>query len=419
MKILPFNGLLYNSEKIDIKDVITLPYDKISPQKKEEYLQKSPYNMVRLILPESYEKARMFLDECVQERILVEDPKEYFYVYKQNFSREGISYTRTGLVGIVELKPFSPNIIMPHERIFPKIKEDRIRLLSTCRANLGQIFILYTEAKLAIEKIIEEYITTVSAVFRFRDEYGIEHILWRITCEERIKEISSLLEHKPLFIADGHHRYSAALEFKERERARLGSSYTGDEPFNFRMATFVDADTQGLVILPTHRVIKIETVEKEKLLNEAKKFFYIRQIPNIEHLEEGLNSLRDRHVIGMCYRGGFYVLQLKEDINLEKLVDEKHSLDWLYLDVNILHLIFLKKVLGIDTDTHEDESRVKYIREVEEAVREGDSEGSIVFLLNPTTMEEVKRIVAHGELMPHKSTDFYPKLYSGLVMRRI
>lgn len=427
MQVKPFKGILYNTNLVKLPDVVTPPYDKISSEKKDLYAEKSPYNMVHLILPSSYSKAASLTQTWLKNDILKQDTVPAIYIYEQEYEYpKGKTKVRRGFVGLLELKPFGKDTIMPHEQTFSKIKENRMQLLSTCKMNFGHIFILYSDPQKTVDQVLSEEIQKPPFI-ELKGESGITHRIWKITDLQSIKKIQEDMKDIPLFIADGHHRYGAALIYKEQEQEKLGDKFTGNEGFNYRMATFVNVENPGLTILPTHRVLKeVPVLKPEWLLGELEKYFLIEKInaPTNELLGSWFDSItcsKIPHTLGV-YMGGsdYYTLKLKNNVSLENLLGISRPREWLYLDVNILHLLILKNIMDIDTHNAEEEANVLYIRDSYEAVDWVRNKGAgIAFILNPTKIEEVKKIVELGDVMPHKSTDFYPKLHTGLVMRKI
>lgn len=406
MKVLPFKGILYNKDKVDIKDVVTLPYDKITPQQKSIYESKSPYNMVHLILPKTHKDAGFLFGQWLKDGVLIEDPKPAIYVYEQEYEYPGgATKKRMGFIALLELQPFGKDTIMPHERTFSKIVDDRVQLLDNTKANIEQIFILYSDKN--INKLLNG-----TPRIDFKDEFGIVHRLWSISDGDIVSTIQDSISDAQLFIADGHHRYTASLLYKDKKG--------GDK---FIMATLVDSNDSGLVILPTHRVLKeVPGLDNDRFLSRLKEYFIVEK-GDIEKGDSPLFRPKSGFVedsLVRIYLGGglYYSLTLKQDVSLEKVLGLSRPRAWLYLGVNILHLLILKHIMGIDTSNMAEEANVVYLREEESAISMVDKGARVAFILNPTRIEEVKEIVSLGEVMPHKSTDFYPKLHSGLVMRK-
>lgn len=392
MQILPFQGILYDTKKVNLNDVVTLPYDKITAEQRSLYEKRSPYNMVHLILPKSHENAKVLFDKWQKEGVIREDKIQSIYIYEQEYEYpKRVAKTRRGFIALLKVMPFGKDTIMPHERTFSKIVEERMQLLDSTQANIEQIFILYNGDN--ISKLLDG-----KPARKLTDEFGITHKLWGITNAEIIKDIQKSIDKAQLFIADGHHRYTAALMYEEKMK--------GDD---YVMATFVDSNDPGLTILPTHRVLlDVPELKDEWLIEKLKEYFIVKK------------QKIDKDSIGVYLGGdGFYSLNLKKDISLDKTLGLSRPRPWLYLDVNILHLLIIKHIIGIDTQNLTKEGNIVYLREEEEAIKMvKNKKARIAFLLNPTRIEQVKEIVSLSEVMPHKSTDFYPKLHSGLVMRK-
>lgn len=384
MKIIPFKGILYNTDKVNLGDVVTLPYDKITPEQKSIYESGNPYNMVHLVLPKTHSDAASLFRQWLKEGVLREDREPAIYVYEQKFEYpEGVIKNRKGIIALLEVKPFGKDTIMPHEKTFSNIVDERMQLLDKCKANLEQIFVLYKGRDIS-------GLLSGTPRIDFRDEFGLIHRLWDITDSEKIKFIQESINNAQLFIADGHHRYTASLLYKER--------MNGDD---YIMATFVDSNAPGLVILPTHRVLKdVPGLRDEWLLERLGEYFVV------EKRRQGLTLFSGDN---------YYSLKLKDDILLEKVLGLSRPRAWLYLDVNILHLLILRHIMKAPEGEN-----IIYLREEAEAVSMvKNKKARLAFILNPTSIEDVKKIVSLNEVMPHKSTDFYPKLHSGLVMRRL
>jgi len=399
MKIIPFKGILYDTKKVGLKDVITLPYDKISKAKKAEYEQKSPYNMVHLVLPRSNKIASALFHGWLGEGILKQDNEEAFYVYEEEFEYpKGVKKVRRGFVGLLEVKPFARDTIMPHERTFPKVVDDRMDLLDRCRANIEQIFVLFNG------KNINDLLKGES-VYELKDEFGITHRIAAIKDKAVISAIQGHICKAQLFIADGHHRYTASLMYSEKAKDVPGANYI--------MVTFVDSDDPGLTILPTHRVLKeVPNFDNGKFLKELEKYFVVEKGRKLESKSQNSFGV----VLG---DNEYYTIKLKTDVSLEKILNISKPRTWLYLDVNVLHLLIMKHIMVMDTSTMEEEGNIVYVREEDEVLGMiKNKQARIAFILNPTKIQEVKDIVGVGDVMPHKSTDFYPKLHSGFVMRK-
>lgn len=424
MKIMPFQGVLYNTKKVDLSQVVTLPYDKISPQLKEQYLARNAYSAARIILPNTNQESSDLWQKWLVEDILIQDSDPTIYLYQEQYEYpKGTARTRTGIVALLDVQPYGQDTVMPHEKTFAKVRAAREDLLKTCQANFGHIFMLYSDQEKQAEEIIAKTIKNKPRM-EYRDDAGVIHRIWSITDKDLIKQLQSFFINQRLFIADGHHRYGAALDYKEKQKKIAGDKYTGREGFNYRMATLVNVDDPGVTILPTHRVIKeLKQVNSEQIIKELEKYFFVTKdtIPSSEMITPWLTSISGEHVFGMYFGGSdYYKLNLKPGVSLADVLGLTRPQTWLNLDVNILHLLIFKHVLNVDTSNHKDEANILYIRDPYEAidwVRKNNA--GLACILNPTKVSEVKEIVSLAEVMPHKSTDFYPKLNTGLVMRKL
>ncbi|MFQ6084350.1 MAG: DUF1015 family protein, partial [Candidatus Aminicenantia bacterium] len=264
-ELQPFKGIRYNSEQLPMEKLITEPYDRIPSSMQEEYYQRHPYNIIRIILgkdiesdhPEKnkYKRAKIYLDEWLKKGILIKEDKESFYIYQQEFKVNDQWKKRTGLIARVKLEDFSLKKVLPHERTFPKPKEDRLNLLRATNSNTEQIFLLYQDEANRINQIINQILADSYLACNIKDEDEIIHKLWVIKDEKTIKDIQELMKDKVLIIADGHHRYETSLNYRDEIRKKLGQ-VRGDEPFNYIMMTLFNLDDPGLIILPTYRLVK-------------------------------------------------------------------------------------------------------------------------------------------------------------------
>ncbi|MCR4405055.1 MAG: DUF1015 domain-containing protein [Candidatus Acetothermia bacterium] len=428
-EIFPFRGIRYNPERVDLSEVVTQPYDKISPEMQEEYYLRSPHNFVRLNLNRSpgerrYSEAKETLERWLDEQILIQDSRPTVYAYYQDYRGENrASLTRKGFIALFKLAEYGKGIL-PHERTLAKPKEDRLKLMRATRANLGQVFVLYSDPKLVVNHLLDQAIAG-RAPLRAVDPFdrGTTHRLWPIQDQASLEGIVEAMRDKTLFIADGHHRYETALAFR-KEMEAVGAECSCPECYHNVMLTFVNMDDRGLVIFPTHRLIhELGEQEPARLKRELARYFRVEKlgVGEREQLLAGLRRAAEggRHAFGLALRGleDYYLLELKDEAVMDKLVPDR-SPEWRRLDVTICHYLLLDKVFGIGPDAVE--GKVDYKRSAQEAlelVAAGKEAGAI--LLNPTKVEEVRAIARNGERMPQKSTDFYPKMLSGLVLNRL
>jgi uncharacterized protein (DUF1015 family) len=434
-EIQPFQGLRYNTLKVDLKDIITEPYDRITPSMQEDYYRRSPYNIVRIILgkdndpehPEKdkYKRADIYLEKWEKEEILIKEEKKALYVYDQEFKVDGTVKKRRGLVARVKLEEFSSKKVLPHEKTFPKHKEDRLRLLRATETNTEQVFLLYTDDEKKVGRVIEQAIKKAELAAQVKDEDGFQHRLWVIKDEKDTSRIQEAMAQKILIIADGHHRYETSLNYRAEMIQRL-RAVKGDEPFNYIMMTLFDLNDPGLVILPTFRLVKgLEKLSEESFKKPFSGHFEISEISWSSLADKAtLDKVRARienesHTYGVFLTGlkKILFLRLKSEDSLDREVGQDQSREWKRLDVAILHSLIIDKLARLTGGPFVQEESVGYIRNLEEGLKKvAQGEWQMIFLLKPCSLQQIRQVVEKGELMPHKSTDFFPKLKSGLVL---
>jgi uncharacterized protein (DUF1015 family) len=428
-QIFPFRGIRYDPERVELSQVVAQPYDKISPKMQEEYYRSSPYNMVRIILNREqgerrYQEARESLERWLNEGILLRDSRPTIYACYQDYEAEDrMRLVRKGFVALFKLSEYGEEIL-PHERTLQKPKEDRINLMRATKANLGQVFVLYSDRELSINRILDRFILNrepLRAIDRF--DSGTIHHLWPIQEGAALEEIVEAMLDKTLFIADGHHRYETALAYRDEMETR-GEGCPGPESYENVMLTFVNMDDRGLSVFPTHRLLhRLKEPEARKLEGKLSSYFQVDRfkLGERERLLRALKEKQERgqHAFGLGLHGfpQYYLLTLRDEEVMDELVPDR-SPEWRALDVVICHYLLLGKIFDIGPD--EVEERVGYSRGAGEAldlVQEGQEVTAV--LLNPTRPEEVRLIARNGERMPQKSTDFYPKMLAGLILNRL
>ncbi|MFH1904285.1 MAG: DUF1015 domain-containing protein [bacterium] len=422
--IKPFRGIRYNKEKIqNLEKVVSPPYDVISEQEKRDYLNSSPYNIIRLILPDpdggndKYNSACNLLNQWLDSDIVKRDESLSIYIYQQIFNIDGVDITRTGFICLLKLEDFKTGTVLPHEKTLSAPKEDRLRLMNACKANLSQIFGLYQDTNHTISQIFKKH-TSDSPIIDITDIKGEKHKLWAIADKNDIAAITSVLKNKKVFIADGHHRYETALNYKKK-LTETNSSHTGNEPYNFIMTYLCEMNDSGLVVLPTHRLIKdLPEFNKFTFKQNLSAYFDVIQT-NKKNLFEYMDKNIDKHVFGLYMgKGEFYALSLNK--GLKPLVQENIPDAWKELDVAILHKIIIETILGITDESVKHQKNIKYTADSEEGIGQIDN-GSyeLLLFLNPTKLRQIKEISLKGEVMPQKSTYFYPKLLTGLIINKL
>lgn len=435
-EIQPFRGLRYNPGKVRLEDVITEPYDRITPAMQEDYYQRSPYNIVRIILgkdddsehPEKdkYRRADLYLKAWARDGIFIREDRKALYLYEQEFETDHIQMKRLGLIARVRLEDFTSRRVLPHEKTFPKHKEDRLRLLRATQTNTEQIFLLYTDDEKKVGQAIGQALETSQVIADVRDEDGFRHRLLAIKEEEDIQAIRQAMADKVLIIADGHHRYETSLNFQREMAAGLGPGVRGDEAFNYVMMTLFDLNDPGLVILPTYRLVRgLDKLNELDFKNALAEMFIVDELawPDASDLaplhkaREEVN--RSAHTFAVFITGlkKLLLLRLRSEEVIDRVGDAEKSPDWRRLDVAILHSLVIDQLDRFSSRPFVQEECVSYVRNLEEGLRQvARGEWQMIFLLKPCSLLEIRKVVEKGELMPHKSTDFFPKLKSGLVL---
>ncbi len=432
--ILPFRAWRYDQQRVQIKQVVTQPYDKISHAMQEAYHQESPNNLVRLILGKSlpwdgraenaYTRAAAAFDEWRRTGILRKDAEPSIYRYSQAFEipvgapGHPARAERKGFIALGRLEDYSAGVIFRHEQTLSKPKADRLELLRATRAQLEQIFMLYGGGG-KIDALLE---TAAAPDIEVTDEYQTLHRVWKISDPKIIASVQQAMREKKLLIADGHHRYETALAYrKERRSGEETASGLGHPiPYESTMMDFVDMDLPGLVILPTHRVVfGLPSFSAKQFEADAQKFF------TVEKVDAGIDAAKATMLLRRGGESGMALLAVTST-DAYVLRDPKAALAGVFtnlstrqqgLDVVQLHKCILERVLNISEEAIRNQENVTYVREMDEAltqVRSGKAQ--IAFLMNPARMDQVREIAFAGEVLPQKSTDFYPKLLSGLTI---
>ncbi len=428
--IYPFRGYRYNKDVVgDLGLVMTQPYDKIPMDLQQEYYRRSPYNVVRVTRssekndnPDTgYPETGSLLGSWMRKDILVQDPRPAIYVYYQDYEVEGEKKRQRGFIALLDLR-HSASGILPHERTLAEPKEDRLRLMRATECNDDSIYMLYTDDRLVVNRILEEWATAQPPDIRVKDDFEVLHRVWTVTDAKTIRRIQDAMVPEELFIADGHHRFETAINFL-RECQAQGWRSAAPESFDKRMITCFNSADQGITILPTHRLIRgLSGFDSQAFLTSAAQYFESRTVASGPELWEEMRQRQgEDHVFGSYAADSrqFSLLRLKEEAKVDPLM-LAHAEAYRHLDVSILHTLVLDKLLGIDEGKLVAQAHVDYARDRSSCVRDVD-EGKYLaaFFLNPTTVEQMQRVALLGERMPQKSTDFYPKLLTGLVFMKM
>ncbi len=449
VKIAPFQGYRYDISKVtDYKLVVSPPYDVISPDLQKKLHDSSIYNIAHIIKGMKFEedteksneycRASVLLESWIASSALKKEEKPSIYVLAQDFEIGGQKMTRAGFIALIKLEEMCSSKdtggicsgVHQHEETLPKDIEDRLNLIRATKGNFGLIFSIYSDEESTIDTLLKNKMKD-KALIKITDEDGINHRLWAIDNEDDIRKIQEVMNHKYIIIADGHHRYKTALKFR-KENPHLNTA-------QYRMLAFVNIKNEGLVILPTHRLVQgIEDFDCKKLIDDLSKNFEIEEFSfpegdDKEARKAMFGRMREHfsassHAFGLyCNDEKYYSLVLKDEGIMDGISDHSHA--WKRLDVTILHKLILEDKLGITKEkvasgTIDGGSYVEYIKAVGDAVQESidkvnENGYQTVFFMNPTKVEEVEEVATNHETMPQKSTFFYPKVYTGFVINKL
>jgi uncharacterized protein (DUF1015 family) len=419
VEIRPFKAIRYTRKAGNPENLITQPYDKIDLEQQKEYYQKSPYNYCRLILPieeNKYQAAQQSIEQWLKEGILAKDNEPAIFVSRQQFTLDGKKCERTGIIAALRLYDYNQNMVFPHEGTYKAPKADRLNMLRTVKKDLEPVFLIYSDPECKSIAFLQDTAKT-KPILEVTDSLNVTHTLWRVSDPEKIRRLQADFEPKGMVITDGHHRYESALAYRDEMR-KMGN-WTEDSAFNFYMSYMVPVEEEGLVVLPTHRLLKGIKLTPE-VVQGLKRFFDLTEIktPTAESLENYLKSRINQHAFCVYDGSKAYGLTLKHDKLVFDFINEKVSQETKTFDVVILRDIVFKFVLKTGELNLDD--TILYARWTKEAVdKVNRGEASIAFLVNPISAQTVVAIAQQHELLPEKSTDFYPKMVSGLMMMDI
>ncbi|MDY0268684.1 DUF1015 domain-containing protein [Trichloromonas sp.] len=436
-KIVPFRGLRYSAKRIaELAQVTAPPYDVISPNLQEELHRRHEYNIVRLILgrtrPEDsaednrYIRAAALLRQWRLDGILVRDAEPSIYLYDQEYADEdGGTLTRNGIITLARIEEFSTGLVKPHEKTLADPKADRLALIKACQANLTPVFSLYSDPCCVLEVLAKKEKDRPPEV-DVRDDDGVHHRLWCCSDSTLIGKAQALLDNKPVVLADGHHRYEAAIAYRDYMR-QLHPDYTGKELFNYVLMCFSNMEDKGMRIFPAHRVVSgLAGFDRAAFFGRLADYFDIESQVFDPQDDEQIHALRahlsdlgsHRHTLALFAGDGrIHYLSLRDEGVMDDFFDEKTPKVLRTLDISILHHLLFEGLLGIAPD---DSERLRYIRGIDEALgMVVANNAQLAFLVNPTRMSEVRDVANAGGKMPQKSTYFYPKILSGMVINPI
>jgi uncharacterized protein (DUF1015 family) len=444
-QVFPFPAYRYNPSVAPYERVLTQPYDKISPAMQEKYYAADPHNLITVEkgrgYPDDskesnvYTRAASALQNWINEKAVEQDPVPAFYAYTQEYLVPGsnLKRTRRGFIGAGKLEEYSAGVVFRHEHTLSGPKADRLELLRHTRTHTGQLFLLYSDPHMQVDQILKDAESSGSPATQLTDEYGVINRLWKISDPGKIEAIQRHMREQKLVIADGHHRYETSLNFRNESRTRAGK-IVPDASYERSMMTFVNTRSEGLTILPTHRVVaNLRDFSWGAVLRYLEPWFSgeVISFPNEAERREAQGKFLSKLIAGKTERtigaypkaegssGAFYLLHLRAGADLEQLLPDL-SANQRELDVVLLHQGILEPALGITPHAVASEANLSYEREATAAIEAVDKgKAQVAFLLNPVSIELMMRVATAGEVMPQKSTDFYPKLLSGITMYRI
>ncbi|WP_028324590.1 DUF1015 domain-containing protein [Desulfatirhabdium butyrativorans] len=438
--IQPIRAIVYNVLKVpDISAVVTPPYDVISAEERDAFHQRDPHNIIRLILGKPYPtdtlsdnphtRAAATLRQWLDEGILVREPSPTIYLTAIDFETRGKRLTRWGFIAGVQLEPFEKGIVLPHETTFSRVKSERLGLIQACNANLSPIFSIYSDPQ---NRLIENIRSAIAASNRpepdiaFMDSEGQGHRVWKLTDPGLQQLISDHLKECPVLIADGHHRYETALQYRDMVLCRH-PEYGKNHPVNFVMMYLTAMEAPGLVVLPAHRMVhRIDPERLAAMLEMVRPYFRVEEVEAEDLGPEGLAARLEQRLlqsdtgsrIGLIRRDHprILVLELKPGV-MKKRYGDEFADTLLDLDVTVLTRLLLMDILGLNSQDLDDEARIRYSKSASQAMASVFAgRCDLAFILNPTRVDQVRRAAAAGQIMPRKSTYFYPKVITGLAL---
>ncbi|MCC9604271.1 DUF1015 domain-containing protein [Blastopirellula sp. JC732] len=433
-QIQAIRGLRYDLGHVgSLSDVVAPPYDVIGPELQDELYKKHPANTVRLILNREepgdddannrYARAERFLKTWIREGVLTQESDPAIYVYHQEFEAEGNRYVRHGFMAGVKLVRFGEGNIYPHEETHSSAKADRLKLFNATKTNLSQIFGLYPDPGNKTQKLLDDYVMDKTPLVA-TDHLGVVHRLWPITDLQIISQVSAAIADAPMYVADGHHRYETACNYKD-QLAESGE-LTSVHPANYVMTMLVSMSDQGMIVLPTHRLFRgLPAMSSDDLVAKLGEYFDVtlsgQGADQADTIWTDIATADNQGQIGFyCPVDNTWVMATINEAGEAKMAEvaAEHSGDWQGLGVSILHRLVIETLLGA-----KDLPKANYVHlvsEVEEGIEHGDPENGgqpypLAAVVMPATIDHIRSISEHGERMPAKSTYFYPKLLSGLV----
>ncbi|MFH1191774.1 MAG: DUF1015 domain-containing protein [Candidatus Omnitrophota bacterium] len=419
-----FKAVVYNPGAIsEFKDVVCPPYDVISSLEQDALYERSMYNFVHILLAkdssgdDKYHKAGETFRGWLKDKVFIQDERPAVYFYSQQYVIRGEKKTRLGFISLLRLGDEKSSAVFGHENTHNAAKLDRFKLIKQVKANLSPIFIIFLDKNRIIQRIFQGQLPHQKSFIEVMDDEKTVHKLWRLNDPDVLKLIESSMNDESMFIADGHHRYEVSCAYRDLMREKMGAQFTGEEDFNFCLAYFTNTDYRGLSILPIHRLLKLDArLDLDDFMIRAKEYFDIDQIKDRTRFFFLLEKAGcTEHLLGLYKDKKYFFLRLKNVKTLDKLIADKPK-EYRVLDVAIFNHLVLKYILKLDLNNLPD---IKYSPDPYALMDQADSDPlTVAFFLNPVKIQQVINIATSGNKMPPKSTYFYPKVLSGLVVNK-
>ena len=416
--IKPFKAITYTKKAGNLTNLIAQPYDKINSSQQRAYYEKSIYNYCRLILPtenNKYEAAQQRIQKWLNESVLSKDKEPAIFVSRQSFMLNGKTFTRTGLIAALRIYPYNERTVFPHEVTYKEPKIDRLNMIRAVQKDLEPVFLIYSDPENVTVDFFSEIADTKPTI-EVEDSFGVRHAIWRVTDRQSLKLVQQAMENKKLVITDGHHRYESAVTYRDEMRKK--GRWTEDSAFNFHMCYMVPVQDEGLIILPTHRLLR-NCELTDGLLQALADFFSVSEVvPTVDALGRFLKTHSEEHAFCVYDGSKAYGLLLKDEKTASELVNASCPKEACLLDVVLLRDVVFKHVMKVGK--LEMNTNILYAESTENALKKVDSgQAKLAFLVNPINAITVWQIAQKNWRLPEKSTDFYPKPVSGLTMMDI
>jgi len=439
-EITPFKGILYNSSKItNLANVVAPPFDIISKQEQHRFHETHPQNIIRLTLGREtendteknsrYTRAADCFNQWLSEGILLQDKTPAFYMTSHEFPFEDKPIIRYGLIARVGLVPFEEGVVLPHEKTFPNVRAQRLELIKACQANFSSIFSMYSDKGDKILNTLKNAVQGNTPVVAFDEKNGHQHKIWRITDTALHRYIADAMKDSKIYIADGHHRYETALNYKQW-LSETKPDFSADHSANAVLMYLCSMEDPGLIILPAHRMLdEVPSSARASLISRAAEYFDITAFPYKGNQRDksraefisALKSSEGINCIGVFMKDfpEFYLLKLKPGV-MERMFGHELPESLIGIDVTVLDRLIFMEILGFDQARLDDDKLISYSSIAEEAVDFiAAGKHDIAFILNSTKIDQVQRIAEQGLIMPNKATYFYPKVITGQVISKL